>query len=323
MKNYYLIKLLYNDLTQFNSKYAISLNLNNNLYIDLYNNLYSLKNEYPNFFDWYRNLFNKDYTLKPDREIFLCKYNDDIAGIIILKKSKYERKICTLRIKEHYQKNGIAKKLIKAGIEWLEEAKPLVTVGEYRDEQFKHLFKYFGFNLKDRINCYNSERTEFFYNNIVDDILYNKSKINNKAKSGFKKNIILYNKVNSAENSKKKKIRKIKKKNRVIYYHFNFNKEINSEKKFYIVKYSDILSKLSDKINYYDYNIISDILNNKNKIISKPILDFKGNIILENEINNFYNFENKREIELKNQEYNYFNEIKNSNLYAAEYPTFQ
>ena len=198
----------------------------------------------------------------------------------------------------------------------------MVTVNEYIDEQFKHLFKYFGFKLKDRINCYNFIRKEFFYNNIMYDILYKKSEIiNNKVKLASKKNIILYNEINSLKKTKKRK--KLKLKNRMVYYHFNFNKEINSEKKFYIVKYSDILSKLSDKINYYDYNIISDVLNSKNKIISKPILDFKENIILENAMNIFYNIEDKREIELKNQEYNYFNEIKNSNLYAAEYPTFQ
>lgn len=143
----------------------------------------------------------------------------------------------------------------------------------------------------------------------MDDILYKKSEIiNNKVKLASKKNIILYNEINSLKKTKKRK--KLKLKNRMVYYHFNFDKEINSEKKFYIVKYSDILSKLSDKINYYDYNIISDVLNSKNKIISKPILDFKENIILENAMNIFYNIEDKREIELKNQECNYFNEIK-------------
>lgn len=229
---YYIVS--HKNLSLLDYEYSNSLNCSKSLFIDLYNNLSTLEKEYPYFRDWYKNLFNKDYTLKPDRKILYLPFDEVIAGFIILKKTKKERKICTLRVKEHYQKNGIAKELIKSGIEWFEDDKPLVTVSEYRSEQFKHLFKYFGFKLKDKINCYNSNVKEFFYNNTVDDYLYNKS-----------------------------------------------------------------------------------------KIISKPILDYKGNIILENEINNFYNFENKREIELKNQEYNYFNEIKNSNLYAAEYPTFQ
>lgn len=285
MKNYDLIKLLYNGLPTLKGKYSIFLELNKNLFIDLYSNLFLLNYEYPNFFDWYKNLFNEDYTLKPDREIFLCKYVDDTAGIIILKKTKSERKICTLRVKENYQKNGIAKKLIKAGIKWLGDSKPFVTVSEYRNEQFKHLFKHFGFNLKDKINCYNFNVKEFFYNDIVDDTLYEKSKIINK------KNIILRNEVNNFERLKKKNRKKIKLENQVIHYHFNFNKEINSKNKFNIVKYSDILYKLSNKTNYYDYNIVSEILNNKNEIISRPILDFKKNVILKNSINIFYNFE--------------------------------
>ena len=207
---YYIVS--HKNLYLLDYEYSNSLDCRKELFTDLYNNLSTLENEYPNFFNWYRNLFNKDYTLKSDRKIL---YLPHIAGVIILKKTKNERKICTLIVKEHYQKNGIAKELIKSGIEWFEDDKPLVTVSEYRSEQFKHLFKYFGFKLKDKINCYNSNIKEFFYNNTVDNYLYNKS-----------------------------------------------------------------------------------------KIISKPILDYKGNIILENEINNFYNFENKIEIKLENQEYN-------------------
>ena len=303
------------NLSLLDYKYSNSLDSRKNLFIDLYNNLYYLENEYPNFFNWYKNLFNEDYTLKPDREIFLCKYVYDTAGIIILKKTKSERKICTLRVKENYQKNGIAKKLIKAGIKWLGDSKPFVTVSEYRNEQFKHLFKHFGFNLKDKINCYNFDVKEFFYNDIVDDTLYENSNIINK------KNIILHNEVNNFERPKKKNIKKIKLENQVIYYHFNFNKEINSNNKFNIVKYSDILHKLSNKTNYYDYNIVSEILNNKNEIIGRAISDFKKNVILKNSINIFYNFESKREIKLENQEYNYFNEIKNNPNYI-EYSTF-
>lgn len=76
----------------FINKYPNFLDYKKSLFIDLYNNLYTLENEYPNFFDWYRSLFNKDYTLKPDREVFLHKYGNDTAGIIILKKTKYEKK---------------------------------------------------------------------------------------------------------------------------------------------------------------------------------------------------------------------------------------
>ncbi|MBW5390660.1 GNAT family N-acetyltransferase [Brachyspira hampsonii] len=144
-----------------------------------YNYLYFLNNEYPNFSYWYRNLFDKNLKLNNNRKIFICTHKNDIAGIIILKKSNSEKKISTLRVDKRYRNNGIGKSLIKLGIEWLEDDKPLITVNENKIYQFKYLFNYFGFKLKDQINCYNKYSKELFFNSITDNLSYERYKFIN------------------------------------------------------------------------------------------------------------------------------------------------
>lgn len=168
------------------------------LYQEIYNKLYNLNYEYPNFAYWYRNLFDKNFKLKNNRKIFVCTYKNDIAGIIILKKSHSENKISTLRVDKRYRNNGIGKVLIRLGIEWLEDDKPLITVNESKIYQFKYLFNYFGFKLKDEINCYNRYSKELFFNNIIDNSSYERykfinSNINIKYIANIKNNNLCYN----------------------------------------------------------------------------------------------------------------------------------
>lgn len=166
------------------------------LYQEIYNKLYKLNYEYPNFYDWYNNLFNTNLELKHNRKIFVCTYKNDIAGIIILKKSCSENKISTLRVDEKYRNNGIGKTLIKLGIEWLEDDKPLITVNESKIYQFKYLFNYFGFKLKDEINCYNKYSKELFFNSIIDNSSYERYKFINSninRKYNIKNNNLCYN----------------------------------------------------------------------------------------------------------------------------------
>ena len=167
------------------------------IYTELYYKLYKLNYEYPNFYNWYNNLFDKNFQLKHNRKIIISTYNNDIAGIIILKKSNSENKISTLRVDKRYRNNGIGKTLIKLGIEWLEDEKPLITVNENKIYQFRHLFNYFGFKLKDEINCYNKYSKELFFNSIADNLSYKRykfinSNINIKYINHMKNNNLYY-----------------------------------------------------------------------------------------------------------------------------------
>lgn len=135
---------------------------------EIYLFLHKLSFEYPKFTEWYNNLFSMDYELKEEREIIISQYDAQLAGIIILKKTKTENKICTLRVEKKYRNNGIARELIKKGIEWLEDEKPFVTCHSSKNRQYIGLFQYFGFQLSEKkFGYYGLFNLEYSYNGIL------------------------------------------------------------------------------------------------------------------------------------------------------------
>lgn len=142
--------------------------------------LRKLSFEYPNFSGWFSGLFYAGYDLRIDREIIISRYHNQIAGVIILKKSLEENKICTIRVERAFRKNGIATELVKRGIEWLEDEKPLITCHYFRNRQFDKLFKYFGFELSEKKRgYYGIFNLEYVYNGVLPDkkILLNEVEI--------------------------------------------------------------------------------------------------------------------------------------------------
>lgn len=133
--------------------------------INVFNFLHSLNYEYPSFDKWYRSLFNNDYSIKNDREIILCKYGESIVGITILKKTEYEDKICTLRVGEGFQKNGVGRKLLELGINYMENDKPIISLDKRREHEFEKLLKHYGFKLEqEKPRYYKLFSTELVYN---------------------------------------------------------------------------------------------------------------------------------------------------------------
>ena len=129
------------------------------LYSVLYNNeiwkfLFPLVFEYPGFKSWYNNLFNVDFTLKSNREIIMCCYNENVIGVAILKNSVTEKKICTLRVDSKYKNNGIGKNLIKESLSILETDKPMITLHKSKEKEFERLFRFFDFQLEQSVRGY-------------------------------------------------------------------------------------------------------------------------------------------------------------------------
>lgn len=134
----------------------------------IFNFLIYLVIEYPSFIDWYKKLFTINGNLENEREILICERNNEIAGIAILKKTKEEQKICTLRVKDKYQRNGIGKLLMEYSFEWLENDKPLITLHKSKQNQFATLFKYYDFKLEQKSwSYYNIFSTELAYNGVL------------------------------------------------------------------------------------------------------------------------------------------------------------
>ena len=138
--------------------------------------MYKLRNEYPGFDLWFYSLFEKPACLKREREILLCICGDDIAGIAILKRTFAEKKICTLRVEQKYQKMSLGKQLIGLSLEWLNTEKPLITVHKSKQYEFDKLFQYYNFQLMDEKQGYYSLfSTKLSYNGELPEksIFYN------------------------------------------------------------------------------------------------------------------------------------------------------
>ncbi len=104
--------------------------------------------EYPLHDQWFSGVVGELRKNTKTREIlFILNNSDEIVGVSILKKTKLEKKICTFRVAEKYQRQGIGTMLMKKSLEFLETDKPIITVSGSKHNEFIRLFKRFNFSL--------------------------------------------------------------------------------------------------------------------------------------------------------------------------------
>lgn len=112
--------------------------------LKLYLRLFDLDKEYPNFKDWF---FNN--ALKDKNKYIILSYNKEInTGIMVLKDSEKEKKICTLRIYPEYQKMTVGSKLLEYSFDLLKTKKPLITVSDIRLPEYRRILEKYEFELK-------------------------------------------------------------------------------------------------------------------------------------------------------------------------------
>lgn len=132
--------------------------------------LLDLVDEYPLHDIWFKEIAKElRSTINKEREIlFIISENDEIVGVSILKKTEYEKKICTLRIADNYQRKGIGTMLVKASCEFLATDKPIITVSQSKHNEFIRLFKHFNFILNTvYYGKYKLGVNEYCYNGIL------------------------------------------------------------------------------------------------------------------------------------------------------------
>ena len=79
-------------------------------------------------------------------EIISCYIDGKIVATAFLKKDETELKISTLYVKPEYRKRGIATVLVEKCFEWLGTTKPLITIADYRLDQFTGIIKKYGWD---------------------------------------------------------------------------------------------------------------------------------------------------------------------------------
>ena len=145
------------------------LNMNETETIDaVYDVLRDLEKEYPSFERWYYSKVVPGLA-KHEREVYVYMVDQVIAAVMILKNSATEKKICTLRVRNEYQKCGIGSELIRLAQNCLKTDYPVITVSKDKEIEFKRLFEKFGFNrYKDYDSYYRVGKIEVSYNGPIE-----------------------------------------------------------------------------------------------------------------------------------------------------------
>lgn len=132
----------------------------------IYEFLHDLDNEYSNFSKWYYSTVVPGLASE-NRIIYTVLDDGKIVAVLILKDAD-EKKICTLRVAEHYRCQGIATKLLKIAHQALQCTNPLITVSSIHINEFEFLLKKNGFTLyKKYENYYKQGIVEYAFNGLL------------------------------------------------------------------------------------------------------------------------------------------------------------
>ena len=134
-----------------------------NLILEFYEMTFFLNKTYPGYRDWFskqiRGCFNNE------RAILYTRDKDLITGLIFLKKTKEESKICTIYVLPEYKDHGIATMLIEESFKFLETSKPLTTMNKNKLEMFSKIIDKYNWVITDELdNLYNEGETEVILN---------------------------------------------------------------------------------------------------------------------------------------------------------------
>lgn len=127
-----------------------------------------LRGSYPNFDSWFSEKVIPGIE-NGERTVLVEMRANEVAGLMILKHSLSEKKLCTLRVRPQYENRGMGVRLFEAAFEILETERPLLSISEKAMPKFKSLFSYFGFSqeatYEDR---YLPQVRELSYNGLLD-----------------------------------------------------------------------------------------------------------------------------------------------------------
>ena len=105
--------------------------------------------DYEHLCEWY---WSKavPWVFSNHMDFFLALNSGKVIGVLIAKKEKEERKICTLFVSSEYSHKGIATHLINDSFEFLETTKPIITFSEYKIYQFMPIIRKYGWQIDEK-----------------------------------------------------------------------------------------------------------------------------------------------------------------------------
>jgi GNAT superfamily N-acetyltransferase len=94
--------------------------------------------------------------------------SNEISGIAILKRDLCEQKICTLFVHPDHTGRGNGTRLLAEGLTWLDNPRPIITVGEKRYKTFSRLLERQGFELTAKVyGLYRPAEAEYVFNDFA------------------------------------------------------------------------------------------------------------------------------------------------------------
>lgn len=127
-----------------------------------------LRSSYPDFDQWFASkVLPGIYT--GERTLLLEERESAVVGLLILKHTAREKKLCTLRVRPAFESRGLGVRLFEAAFERLGTERPLLSVSESTLPKFARLFKHFGFAQAAAYRgLYLPRIHEFSYNGLLD-----------------------------------------------------------------------------------------------------------------------------------------------------------
>lgn len=131
-----------------------------------------LRSSYPRFDQWFTSkVLPGIYT--GERSLLIETRGETVVGLLILKHTAFEKKLCTLRVRSEFESRGLGVRLFEAAFERLGTERPLLSVSESTLPKFARLFEHFGFAQAAAYRgLYRPRIQEFAYNGLLntDDV---------------------------------------------------------------------------------------------------------------------------------------------------------
>jgi hypothetical protein len=103
-----------------------------------------LRANYPNFDRWFVEKILPGIE-QGERTIVIEERDGEVAGVMIVKHTNFEKKLCTLRVRGPFESSGLGMRLFEKAFDILGTAQPLLSVSEPIYPKFSKLFQHFGF----------------------------------------------------------------------------------------------------------------------------------------------------------------------------------
>lgn len=106
-----------------------------------------LRSTYPNFDEWLSRKVIPGIATG-ERTVIVEQRESYPVGLLILKHSDDEQKLCTLRVRPEFEYRGVGVRLFNTAFEILGTSRPLLSVSEVALPKFSKIFKHFGFSCE-------------------------------------------------------------------------------------------------------------------------------------------------------------------------------